>query len=253
MAETGYSGPLPRDYYNASGPARQENATAFAEQFGGPYLKPGNYKYSIVAVAHVNPGRPTIAARRIDFEIRVLAAAETNSSFWIIEHTGRAWARHARTTFHRFENGAVRARAENLVLPMMLRAPNNLLIAERLFDFDEKTSDVYTVHVPVTHDSDQELRRIRANGTVEALPPIPGIDTKRVLTLAVDGVHRRLWLALPNMLIAVSLDGFKVVSKRGKYSCPGDRCRSYQRRTLGGRPPAVRPRSGHLQFKAVRH
>lgn len=221
VAQLGYSGPQPREHFNLTGRAFQENSSTYSRSLATRDQKPGAYKFVIVAVGHIQvSGRAMIVARRLEFSFRLIRQTVQNPSFWVIEHTSRAWARHAKTSFFRIENGSIRAQTDRIVLPLMVRAPNNLLIAERLFDFDEETGDIYTAHVPVTHTFDQELRRVRANGQVEALPAIAGIDTKRILTLAVDGANRRLWLALPTALVVVSLDSFSVISNRSGVVAP---------------------------------
>lgn len=221
VAEVGYSGPQPQEYYNVSGRAFLENNQTYSRTFGTDALQPGTYRFTIVAVANVfHNGRSISAARRLDIETRLLGQVVQNPSFWVIEHINQAWARQGKTGFNRIESGSIQAQNKTMVLPMMLRAPNNLLIPERVFDFDETTGDIYTVHVPVPQTIDQEIRRINANGDAEVFGPIPGIDSKRILTLAVDGTRRQLWLALPNALVAISLDNFTVISNRPGVIAP---------------------------------
>ncbi|GAB4196158.1 MAG: hypothetical protein Tsb002_29320 [Wenzhouxiangellaceae bacterium] len=221
VAEVGYSGPQPRDYYNASGRALQRDAKTYGDSIDGSLLRPGTYRYSIVAVAHiVAGGRPIIAARRLDIEFVIRQQDTSANGFWVVEYTNRAWGSHIQTRFSRFDGNRVQATADGIVLPMKQRAPNNLLIDERLFDFDETNGDVYSVTVPVANTFDHELRRIDAAGNIHTLPAINGIDTRKIIALAVDGGQRRLWLALPNQLVVVSLDDFRVIKNHERLIAP---------------------------------
>lgn len=215
VAEVGFSGPQPRDTFNMAGAAFAENAQVYSRDFDTRSYKPGTYKFVIVAVGHLQiGGRASVVARRLEVTLRLLGQVAQNASFWTIEYVNKAWGSHGMTRFTRIEAGAVQAQVNNMVMPLMLRAPSGLLLYERLFDFDESTNDIVTIHVPVNASNGRALRKITANGEVMTIPPIAGVDPNRIITLAVDGTRRRLWLALNTGLMAVSLDTYDLISNR---------------------------------------
>lgn len=214
VSETGYSGPQPQDHYNVARIGNTRDGTTFGESFSGENLKPGRYRYTLVVVAHLDlPSGSTIAARRLDFEIRVSAATADRTLFWAVEHVSQAFARINRQRFHMFVDGRHTGSVDGPNCQSLLRAPNNLLIGSRHFTVDPGTGDAFIFHY-ATGTGPAQIRQITTDGQFITLPSVAGLDLTRPQCLMADSANDRLWVATGHDLHLVRLSDMTLLETR---------------------------------------
>ncbi len=212
------AGPLDGDYGSTTPP--EQRLVMSADQPGlftrdWTFDKPGRFAMDVVAMGYMrdDAGPPAGYPYSRVFETTVQVGEETTGrtdawSVIYLQHTGN---RHFTAGLERIEPEGPAVAVSGLIMEPVLRQPVNFMVGRERLAADSSDGSIYCGHVANPQTPEHSIMHFTADGQRRQLPPPENLDIGGMTSLAVDGDNRRLWIGLPDRLVAVDLNTREVV------------------------------------------